>query len=138
MLGREPYTFCLIPHSLLILAPTNTTFELSLLNYEILLSLNLVKAADQQKTHYDEQSTEPLFAVHDKVWLSVPTAGKLQPRWEGGWKVMSVKSPVTIQFNKGRKSKVVHSNRLRHSFQAAADSSESTMTKNVTPLWTST
>ena len=70
---------------------------------------NLVKAADQQKFHYDKQSSVPFFTMNDKVWLSVPTAGKLQPRGEGGWKVTSIKlkSPVTIEISNGRKSKVV-------------------------------
>ena len=95
-----------------------------------------MKAADQQKFHYDKQSKAPSFAIHDKVWLSVPTAGRLQPRWEGGWKVTSVKSSVTTEISNGKKSKVVHSNRLQHHVQAAANSSESTVTNNVVPLWT--
>ena len=48
----------------------------------------------------------------------------------------SVKSPVTIEISNGRKSKVVHSNRLQHSVQAAANSSESTVTNKAVPLWT--
>ena len=124
----------LIPHSLLILVPIRIPFEPSL-PLQDLVESNLVKAADQQKSHYDKQPKEPSFAVNDKVWLSVPTAGKLQPRWEGGWKVTSVKSLVTIEINDGRKNQVVHSNRLRHRFQAAADSSESKVTHTVVPLW---
>ena len=69
---------------------------------------NLVKAADQQKFHYDKQSSVPFFTMNDKVWLSVPSAGRLQPRGEGGWKVTSIKNPVTIEISNGRKSKVVH------------------------------
>ena len=95
-----------------------------------------MKVANQQKNHCDKKSTAPLFTAHDKVWLSVPTAGKLQPRWEGGWRVTEVKSPVTIQINNGRKSKMVHSSRLRHRFQAAANSSESMVTANTEPSWT--
>jgi len=86
---------------------------------------NLVKSAGHQNTekpHYDKQLS---FAVHDKVWFSVPTAGKLQPR-----------NPVTIQINNGRNSKVIHSNRLRHCFQAALNNSESTVTENLAPSWT--
>ena len=43
---------------------------------------------------------------------------------------------MTIEINNGRKSKVVHSNRLQRRFQAAADSSESKVTNTVVPLWT--
>ena len=88
--------------------------------------------ADQQKFYYDEHSLVPSFTTNDKVWLSVPTGDKLQPRWEGEWKVTSVKSPVTIKISNGRKNKVIHSNRLQHCFQAAASNSESM----VVPLWT--
>ena len=92
-----------------------------------LVESNLVKAGDQQKIYYDKRSKVPSFAVNDKVWLSVLTAGKLQPRWEGGWKVTSVKTPVTIKISDGTKNKVVHSNRLQHRYQAMANSSESIM-----------
>jgi len=84
-----------------------------------------VRSEGYQKTHNDKWSATPSFAVHDKVWISVPTAGKLQPRWEGDWKITAIKSPVTIQIHNGRNSKVVHSNRLRHQFQAAVNNSES-------------
>ena len=137
MFGREPHA--LLFDSPLSFDPGSYQHYLraKLADLQDLVEANLVKAADQQKSHYDKQSKVPSFAINDKVWLSVPTAGKLQPRWEGGWKVTSVKSPVTIEINDGRKSKVVHSNRLQHRFQAAADSSESNVTNTVVPLWTS-
>ena len=75
---------------------------------------NLVMAGDKQKTYYDKRSQLPSFAVNDKVWLSVPTANKLEPRWEGGWKVTLVKSPVTVEINDGKRTRVVHTNRLQH------------------------
>ena len=136
MFGREPHAFLF--DSPLTFDPGSYQHYLraKLAELQDLVESNLVKAADQQKCHYDKQSKAPSFAIHDKVWLSVPTAGKLQPRWEGGWKVTSVNSPVTIEISNGRKSKVVHSNRLQHRVQAAANSSESTVTNNVVPLWT--
>ena len=51
---------------------------------------------------------------------SVPTAGKLDPKWEGGWTVTKVESPVTIQIQKANKTRVVHVNRLQHRIQPAA------------------
>ena len=51
------------------------------------------------------------------MWLSVPVAGKLDPKWEGGWKVTSVKSPVTVAISDGKRNKVVHINRLQHRVQ---------------------
>ena len=64
-----------------------------------------MKAAIHQKSYYDKCTKVPSFTVNDKVWLSVPTAGKLQPKWEGGWRVISVKFPVTIKISDGGREK---------------------------------
>ena len=45
---------------------------------------SLAKAAKQQKQQYDRFTTPRFFKAGDPVWLSIPTAGKLQPRWDGG------------------------------------------------------
>jgi len=44
---------------------------------------NLAKSACSQKLNYDQRSKRPSFVVSNPVWLSIPTAGKLDPRWEG-------------------------------------------------------
>ena len=43
-----------------------------------------------------------------------PTAGKLDPKWEGGWVVNKVNSPPTLQteHRKSQRSRVVHINRI--------------------------
>jgi len=41
------------------------------------------QAASKQKCTYDQHSTSRSFRAGDPVWLSIPTAGKLDPRWEG-------------------------------------------------------
>ena len=78
---------------------------------------NLAASASNQKHSYDNRaSTPPSFQVGNPVWLSVPTAGKLDPKWEGEWTVKSVKSPVSIEISNDSKNstRVVHANRLRH------------------------
>ena len=85
---------------------------------------NLVEAAQAQKSSYDNQSRVTKFGKADLVWLSNPTAGKLSPRWEGGWKVQEIKSPVTMKITNGHHSKVVHVNRLRHRIQFQPDEGE--------------
>ena len=35
------------------------------------------------------------FNVGDSVWLSLPTASKLQPKWTGDWIVSNVKGDNT-------------------------------------------
>ena len=76
---------------------------------------NLAASASNQKHSYDNRaSTPPSFQVGNPVWLSVPTAGKLDPKWEGEWTVKSVKSPVSIEISNDSKNstRVVHANRL--------------------------
>lgn len=95
---------------------------------------NLAQAAHHQKRFYDRHSSNPTFRVGDHVWLSVPTAGKLDPRWEGGWVVKAVWNPLTIEIVKGESSKVVHSNRLQPSIIPGQDEVDNTEQKqNCTP-----
>ena len=77
---------------------------------------NLSQAASRQKTYYDHHTRVPSFTAGDSVWLSIPTAGKLEPRWEGEWVVKSVKSPVNVEISDGRQTRVVHTNRLHHRY----------------------
>ena len=73
-------------------------------------------ASNQKHSNDNRASTPPSFQVGNPVWLSVPTAGKLDPKWEGEWTVKSVKSPVSIEISNDSKNstRVVHANRLRH------------------------
>ena len=48
-----------------------------------LVELNLAEAASDQEGVYDRHSACRSFKVGDSVWLSLPTAGKLDSRWEG-------------------------------------------------------
>ena len=76
-----------------------------------------MEAAQCRKGIYDQNSAERSFKIGDLVWLSIPTAGKLDPRWEGKWKVKSRKSPVTMEITDGKRTKVVHVNRLQPRIQ---------------------
>ena len=73
------------------------------------------------KGTYDQNSAERSFKVGDLVCLSITTAGKLDPRWEGKWKVKSMKSPVTIEITDGKRTKVVHVNRLQPRIQPSVE-----------------
>ena len=59
--------------------------------------------------------------VGDPVWLSISTAGKLNPKWEGEWVIQFVQSPVTYTISDSQRTKTVHSNQLRPRLQAATD-----------------
>ena len=55
--------------------------------------------------------------VGDPVWLSIPNGGvsrKLNNKWEGGWYIAEIKSPVNMMIkNKEGNIRVVHINRLQ-------------------------
>ena len=51
------------------------------------------------------------------MWLSIPTAGKLQSRWEGMWIVKAIKSEVNLEISDGVRTKIVHVNRIHHRLQ---------------------
>ena len=78
---------------------------------------NLVEAAHTQKSLYDCHVAARKFTNGDPVWLSIPTGGKLSPRWEGGWRIQDIKTAVTMKITDGHRSKVVHVNRVRHRYQ---------------------
>ena len=75
---------------------------------------NLATAAHHQKLAYDQHSLPTIYSVGDLVWLSIPTARKLDPRWEGRWKIKLIKSPVNKEIKDGLQTKIVHINRSRH------------------------
>ena len=81
---------------------------------------HLVQSATKQQIVYDKHSTHRQFKVGDHVWLSIPTAGKLDPKWEGGWKVVKVASPINMQIHDGKRTQIVHVNLLRHRFQGGS------------------
>jgi len=73
--------------------------------------LRWVEECSSHQKHYFYQSTQyRTFTIGDPVWLSIPTAGKLESKWEGEWVIQSVQSPVTYKINDGRRTKIVHIN----------------------------
>ena len=71
---------------------------------------NLAQAAINQKVAYDSKTRGHKFTEGDPVWLSIPTAGKLDPRWERNWTIKSIKSPITMEISDGNRTRVVHVN----------------------------
>ena len=94
-----------------------------------LVEANTVEVAERQKLTYDLHTTSRSFKEGNAVWLSVPTAGKLEPRWEGGWKVTKIKNPVNVQISSGHHSKMVHVNRLHHWIQPNLQDKEDAQTR---------
>eukprot|EP00731_Ephydatia_muelleri_P024924 Em0017g7a len=79
----------------------------------------LKNEAFHQQEAYDKtyKARGRKFKIGEAVWLSIPTAGKLQSRWEGMWIVKAIKSEVNLEISDGVRTKVVHVNRIRHRLQ---------------------
>ena len=58
------------------------------------------------------------------MWLDSPTAGKLDPKWEGGWRVKAIQGPTMYVITDGRRDRTVYINRLRKRIQPSPIHSE--------------
>ena len=76
-----------------------------------------------------------ITASKEPVWLSQPTTGKLDPKWDGSYTVKSVYSPVTVQITNGSTTKVVHINSLPHHIQPINQETDQPVTLDTSP-WT--
>ena len=101
-----------------------------------MVEANLVQAAQYQKQGYDRSTHTRTFAVNDPVWLLIPRQGKLDSKWQGGWTVKEIKSPVNINIvNDNGHCKVVHINRFQHRVQPPVPSNTPTSSTDVTLTW---
>ena len=117
MFGRQPNSTDFDSPLAFDVSSYQSHIQAKLAELRDLVETNLADAATHQKTTYDKHSTRRSFKVGDLVWLSVPTARKLDPRWEGDWKITAVKSSVTMEISDGNRKKVVHINRLHRRIQ---------------------
>ena len=77
----------------------------------------LADSARKQTEQYNKSAKQRSFQPRDTVWLSVPTARKLEPKWEGQWTISRRKSALTFEIKDGRRTRVVHINRLKKRLQ---------------------
>ena len=80
-----------------------------------LVELNLTEATSDQKWFYDRGAKlRPSLARDSHVWLLIPTAGKLDPKWESGWTVVQhFPDQLTVQIkHREGQLQTVHLNRL--------------------------
>ena len=83
-----------------------------------IVKINIVQAANNQKSAYDYGSRIRTFLVEYPIWLLVPHQGKLHSKWQGGWKVNALRGTVIIEIsNEKGHSKVVHINCIQHYIQ---------------------
>jgi transposase InsO family protein len=116
MFGREPSLLSNLPNLASEAHIYAEHLQRKLHQMYELVELHLINSANNQKAFYDTRAKpRKCFEKGDQVWLSIPTAGKLDPRWEGGWMVEQYQAnqpTVIIGHSDGRK-KTVHLNRVR-------------------------
>lgn len=83
---------------------------------------------------HDRHTSHRTFKLGEPIWLSIPTAGKLEPCWEGEWTVKEVKSDVNVKIGKDRKLKVIHVNWLQPQVQPGPNARECTTTAEQAPV----
>ena len=88
----------------------------------------MTDAAHHQQRSYNQHIQQRSFQVSDTVWLDVPTAGKLDAKWEGGWIVKAIQGPTTYVISNGKNDRTVHINRLHKRIQPTPHSVSHQMT----------
>ena len=73
---------------------------------------HLVQAAQKQKNTYDHNAVQRSFTIGEQVWPSSHTAGKLDLKWEGKWRIQLIQGPTTYTITDGDRTRTVHANRL--------------------------
>ena len=94
-------------------AEYSATLKRKLYSLRELVEANTAQSTECQQFHYKSSQTFPQLQPNQKVLLSNPIKGKLNPRWTGPWAVLRMKSPTTVQLKMGAASRTVHINRVR-------------------------
>ena len=117
MFGRDPKPATFPPTNAFDPSSYSAYLLTKLAKLQDLVANKITAAAQQQKNHYNKNSVSRTFSVGEPIWLSIPTAHKLQPRWEGKWTVEEIMGPVNLKITDGKRTKVVHMNRVQHRVQ---------------------
>jgi hypothetical protein len=82
--------------------------------------VDLLNARVQQKTQYDKRAKETIFELGDRVLLDVRvtktgTSKKLNPRYQGPYRISKVNSNSTVEIRSynGGKTELTNVNRLK-------------------------
>ena len=106
MLGRQPKRPGLGAPDTAAYDPTSYQAQMTckMAKLQDFVETHIVHSATKQQTFYNKHSEQRQFKVGDPVWLSIPTAGKLHPKWEGGCKIVKVVSPINMQIQDGKRT----------------------------------
>ena len=125
MFGRTPQKPVVHPHTAHDPSSYHDQLQAKLAQLRDFVETYIAESAHHQKTSFDRHAQIRTFQVGDSVWLSIPTAGKLDPRWEGKWVVHSIPGPTSYTITDGKRFRTVHVNRLQQRIQPDADDPQS-------------
>ena len=135
MFGRPPQSSPFCQSTAFDPNTYSAQLQAKLASLQDLVHTNISASAQQQKRQYDKHSHVHSFVAGDPVWLSVPTRGKLQCKWQGKWKIVELKGTTDAKITDGQITKVVHVNRLQHRKQPQHDSVPVTNTDASSNNW---
>ena len=69
-------------------------------------------APHHQQKSYNHHVQQISFQMGDAVWLDLPTAGKLEPKWVEGWIENATQGPIIYLITDGKTGGIMHINRL--------------------------
>ena len=115
--GHSPHMSELPPLTAFDTGSYQRQLRTKLAQLQDLVDASPTQAGARQKKAYDRNTHPRSLQPRDAVWLSIPTAGKLSPRWEGGWVILSQEGPTTYTITDGHRRKVVHIIRLQRRIQ---------------------
>ena len=113
MFGRQPQTNSFNASSAFDPASYQSQLNTKMAKLQDFVESKLASAASNQKCLYDKKCKQRSFNMNEPVWLSILTAGKLDSKWEGNWKVHAMKGPVNVEITDGNRMKVIHINRIQ-------------------------
>ena len=79
MYGRQPKSSTFSSFTGYDAMQYQETLQAKLAELQDLVEAHIVESAKHHKGAYDQKSAERRFKTGDLVWLSIPTAGKLDP-----------------------------------------------------------
>ena len=80
---------------------------------------NLIESKEKSKANYDKKINPKTFKKGDYVFLQKgPKAKKLEDQFSGPYEIVEVLGKGNVKIKMKKDAKVVHENRLKHSYMA--------------------
>jgi len=83
-----------------------------LLELRELVEANIVKVAARQQSEYPSEEATKL-TVGQKVLVTNPVRGKLDPQWTGPWIVVKQIDATSVKIKMGTREQIIHINWIR-------------------------